>query len=449
MTACAKKEAEVLNISELFRNHLQYQLLKENQPHTLSKEELKFQEQSLFYQEFLQAYGYHISDDSCIKSISSFETSQYQGVRIWIDFNEQPDAKYLHKEDYFFIYEKESNKLFQILYFNANASNPGMACGFEEHFEDITFDGKEDLLISLGDYGASRYYQAYIWTEEGFQYKESFTIGSYTIEEETKTIIGFNRLNAGTYSESYYHYEENEFIKYRYEEKEYKKGKDGEDIVCEEIKDFETGTYIYKRPYLRVEIQKLEKQGRRENFTGNIYEVRLYPSDISQEVIQSFQIVAEEKLDTCLEDFNGDGYDDLALCWKQEEETKNRHWDIFFWKECYFDTESYVKDLVYDWYFHFSYNVPFFSEELYLKRNVDDFGNTSEETLFYLKNGTEYIPVRSVFYFRDYENDKAQVIITSYLEEEPINLYNAVMKESELHLKEYEDKIQKIFWEKE
>lgn len=95
MTACAKKEAEVLNISELFRNHLQYQLLKEDQPHTLSKEELKFQEQSLFYQEFLQAYGYHISDDSCIKSIRSFETSQYQGVRIWIDFNEQPDAKYL------------------------------------------------------------------------------------------------------------------------------------------------------------------------------------------------------------------------------------------------------------------------------------------------------------------------------------------------------------------
>lgn len=93
--------------------------------------------------------------------------------------------------------------------------------------------------------------------------------------------------------------------------------------------------------------------------------------------------------------------------------------------------------------------MPFFPEELHLKINEDDFGNTSEKTLFYLKNGTEYVPVRSVFYLRDYENDKAQVIITSYLEEEPINLYNAAMKESELHLKEYEDKIQKIFWEKE
>ncbi len=375
--------------------------------------------------ELLQEYGYSVEDDSFIEDITELETDNYYGVRIWIDYLEQPKSSYKHKEDYFFLYEKESKELFQILYFNVKDYHIGMACGFEEHFADITFDGKEDLLISMGG-GASQHYQAYVWTEEGFQHDETFRIGSYKLDEETKTIIGFEKSGAAGIIYSYYRYEENRFISYRYERTEIIEYR-GQDYKIIEIEDEDTETILYIRPDFRMEVQRLEKREKRYGQMGSVYEIRLYPSETSQEIIQSFQVVAEEELKVSLEDLNHDDYVDLVLCWKEEQDTKNKHYDIFFWKDNKFETESYIEDFIYGYLG--TCEVSFFPEKLYLKKRYDTYEELTEETLFYFQEDGEYVPIRSIFYRK---GSYIHVTIIDYLEGEGKILYDERVTGEEL-----------------
>lgn len=47
-------------------------------------------------------------------------------------------------------------------------------CDFVAHFEDVTFDGKEDLIISVGDSKTAHYYCTYIYENNGFRYESTF-----------------------------------------------------------------------------------------------------------------------------------------------------------------------------------------------------------------------------------------------------------------------------------
>ena len=164
---------------------------------------------------------------------------------------------------------------------------------------------------------------------------------------------------------------------------------------------------------------------------------------ITQEMIQSFRVIAEEELEVSLKDLNHDGYAELILLWKQDEYTKNEHYDIFFWKDDKFETDSYIEDFIYNEYFG-EYEVPFFPEKLYLKEEYDS-ERKKEETLFYFQEDGKYVPVRSVFYVRNYHTEKLHATIIDYSEGEEKILYDEKGKEEKID----KDKISDIFWGRE
>lgn len=218
-TACGKEETrtETVDAGNFDVNILRNEFLNgifeddvDEEQKEISLEELKerekLQEQYRDYRELLQEHGYFVTEDSYIKNVTELETNDYYGFRIWVDYLEGEESSDTHKEDYFFFYEKESEELFQILYFDAEYCNVGKFCGFEEHFEDITFDGKEDLLISKGDFNWCEAYQAYVWTEDGFEYIP-FGIDDYSVDKKNKTISGTNKSKQSCYRDSSYRYE--------------------------------------------------------------------------------------------------------------------------------------------------------------------------------------------------------------------------------------------------
>ena len=58
-----------------------------------------------------------------------------------------------------------------------------------------------------------------------------------------------------------------------------------------EIEDEDTETILYIRPDFRIEVQRLEKREKRYGQMGSVYEIRLYPSETSQEIIDRKSVV--------------------------------------------------------------------------------------------------------------------------------------------------------------
>ena len=139
------------------------------------------------------------------------------------------------------------------------------------------------------------------------------------------------------------------------------------------------------------------------------------------------QELAEEELKVSLEDLNHDDYVDLVLCWKEEQDTKNKHYDIFFWKDNKFETESYIEDFIYGYLE--TCEVSFFPEKLYLKKRYDTYEELTEETLFYFQEDGEYVPIRSIFYRK---GSYIHVTIIDYLEGEEKILYDERVTGGEL-----------------
>lgn len=158
--------------------------------------------------------------------------------RVGIGYREEPENEYSHKRDYFFY--KDEDKIMPIVVEYPSVSDLNAdryvynACDFEAELIDVTFDGNEDLLISLGHAGAqgAAVYCAYIYTKDGFMYDASFEdICNYEIDAENQLILGNYRDNASTYVESKYRYNsdahkfeltECKYIEYDQETGEYK-----------------------------------------------------------------------------------------------------------------------------------------------------------------------------------------------------------------------------------
>lgn len=159
-----------------------------------------------------------LSDDTMIEAYEWVKESEV--LRARIQYKEQPEDNYLHKEDYFFFLA--NGEIVGTLYVDypstdfENMDKPryvAEACGFEAHMEDVTFDGKEDLIISLGYGGSATFACAYIATEDGFEYNQSFEkIPSYEVDVQGQVIRGSNTHNALSYSEYEYRYENESFV---------------------------------------------------------------------------------------------------------------------------------------------------------------------------------------------------------------------------------------------
>ena len=159
-----------------------------------------------------------LSENTMMEAYEWVKESQV--LRVRVQYKEQPEDNYLHKEDYFFFFA--NGEIVETLYVDypskdfENMDKPryvAEACDFGAHMEDVTFDGREDLIISLGYGGSATFACAYIATEDGFKYNQSFeAIPSYEVDVQEQVIRGSNTHNAVSYSEYEYRYENESFV---------------------------------------------------------------------------------------------------------------------------------------------------------------------------------------------------------------------------------------------
>lgn len=131
--------------------------------------------------------------------------------RVGICYEEEPENAYLHKEDYYFFYD-ENGSLTQVLHEDYEDIRIGSGCDFNVHFEDVTFDGKEDFLVFIGDGRYERYYTAYVYEDGQYVYKKSFEqIPTYQVDYNAKVING---VRGPAHNSTYYTfgYENGEFV---------------------------------------------------------------------------------------------------------------------------------------------------------------------------------------------------------------------------------------------
>jgi len=111
-------------------------------------------------------------------------------LRVGICYEEEQEDAYQHKEDYWFFYDEQGNFV-QVLHEDYEGIHIGSGCDFDAHFEDVTFDGYEDLIVSVGDGRYERYYTAYVYENGNYVYKKSFEqIPTYKVDAENKIITG-------------------------------------------------------------------------------------------------------------------------------------------------------------------------------------------------------------------------------------------------------------------
>ena len=136
-----------------------------------------------------------IADDQQLEKAEWIEEGNV--YRVAIERKEEAPEEYRHLKDYIFV-KTDGIKWFEVDYASKKDSLDadryvGSGCDFEVLYEDVTFDGEKDILISLGGFGtSSRKYCAYINSEEGFVYDKSFEKILFDhIDAEKRCIVGF------------------------------------------------------------------------------------------------------------------------------------------------------------------------------------------------------------------------------------------------------------------
>lgn len=141
--------------------------------------------------------------------------------RVALQRTEEDSDEYLHLMDYFMCKEDDGSVItVKVDYPSINDSlysdrYIGAVCDFSAEFVDVTFDGHNDLIISLGRFGAqgAAGYCAYVYEDGKYVYKKSFEeIPNYVLDESNHCITGSSRGNAVTYYDLVYEYIDGEFV---------------------------------------------------------------------------------------------------------------------------------------------------------------------------------------------------------------------------------------------
>ncbi len=188
---------------------------EENQPAQISD---KVDEKA---EPYIDAY-ITLSDDTEIEYCNWMEYGEEQVLRVAIQYKEPPEDDYQHKEDYFFFITQDGDvsNVIEVNYEDkgvgmadgmetdcATDHQLGWACDFEAHFEDVTFDGEEDLLIFVGDGRCDRHYCAYIYENGEFRYERTFEhIPVGVVDTEKEIICGSITNNAASFTDVTYKY---------------------------------------------------------------------------------------------------------------------------------------------------------------------------------------------------------------------------------------------------
>lgn len=214
-----------------------------------------------------------LSDDTEIEDCEWMQYGDRQVLRVKIQYKKQPENDYQHKEDYFLFITQDGDvsNVIKVNYDDkggpsgietdcATQHQLGWACGFDAHFEDVTFDGEEDLLISVGDSTSSRFYCAYIYENGEFRYERTFEhIPSYVIDTGKEVIYGSAVYSAGYFLEDVtYKYINGEFLLIETIETIYNRI-NGENVLDEIRKTTYEYEYINGKNMLNKTIETIDK----------------------------------------------------------------------------------------------------------------------------------------------------------------------------------------------
>ncbi|MDE6023993.1 MAG: hypothetical protein K2G45_00920 [Lachnospiraceae bacterium] len=138
---------------------------------------------------YIDAYV-ELDADAKIESTEWIEHDTNQCLRIRIQYKVQPEGKYRHKEDYF-LFCNIANEVINVLQVDYADIELGSGNDFNAHFEDVTFDGNEDLLIHIGSWGSAQHYCAFICENGNYRREESFeAIPNYKVDADKRQIVG-------------------------------------------------------------------------------------------------------------------------------------------------------------------------------------------------------------------------------------------------------------------
>lgn len=163
-----------------------------------------------------------LSDDTEIETYEWLDEEKYC-LRVRVQYKKVSENNYRHKEDYFFFLDSNNNiQTLYVDYPDKNYNNIDKnryvwdACDFDAHFEDVTFDGHNDLIIFLGHSGThgTCISCVYIYENGFYRYEPTFEhIPYYKVDTENQVITGTNVNSASSTTDFVYKYYNNKFIK--------------------------------------------------------------------------------------------------------------------------------------------------------------------------------------------------------------------------------------------
>ena len=175
-----------------------------------------------------------LSDDTEIEACEWVDEAK-SCLRVRVQYKEWPPDNYQHKEDYFFFQEGESIQALYVDYPTKDWENMEKdryvwdACDFVAHLEDVTFDGRDDLIIFLGHLGnrGEMIHGAYVFEDGFYHYKPGFEdIPNYEVDLESQAIRGWQLDGPITEWEFVFKYQNGDFEMLSYESHELFEGYD-------------------------------------------------------------------------------------------------------------------------------------------------------------------------------------------------------------------------------
>lgn len=167
-----------------------------------------------------------LSDDTEIEACEWVDEEK-NCLRVRVQYREEPPDNYRHKEDYFFFSEGENIQVLHVEYPTKDWENRKKdryvwdACDFAAHFEDVTFDGREDLVIFLGHAGSrgDLIHGVYVYEDGFYHYISGFEdIPNYEADTKEQVIRGWNINNAVSSTTYVYKYQNGDFELISYED---------------------------------------------------------------------------------------------------------------------------------------------------------------------------------------------------------------------------------------
>ncbi len=145
---------------------------------------------------YIDSMTIDMPDDRMIESHEWID-DDHRCYRVRIDYKEQPDNAYKHVEDFFYyIEDDESVVTVYVSYPDKDDTKAERyvydACDFDAKLADVTFDGHDDIVISLGHAGShgDEIYCAYVYDHGEFVYNRTYElIPNPEIDPDNKRIL--------------------------------------------------------------------------------------------------------------------------------------------------------------------------------------------------------------------------------------------------------------------